>query len=336
MRPSGRTPGTQPRLSPISFRKVKQMICSQCQVMNDRDSLFCSNCGTSLTRSVPGPGGPGPRPQSTVMTGYGPGAPSAADGYQPPGLPADEYAQGAPRDPYAPRHYPTGTPPGQYPPRPDQYPSEPGQYPSGPGQYPPGPGQYPPGPGQYPPGPGQYPSGPGQYPSSAPAGHFSPDPMGGHYSTGAHAPRAHAPAQAFHLDLRRLSRVDQTVAGASLVVLISLFLPWYGFSALGSTATISGTSTHGFLVLDVILAIVLIAYLVLRSGWDEFPVNLPVAHAPLLLIGTGLQFLLVLIGFLDEPTGLSWEIGAYLALLASAAAAGPVIIPAIRSWQASR
>jgi len=130
--------------------------------------------------------------------------------------------------------------------------------------------------------------------------------------------------------------VDQTVGGASLVVLISLFLPWFGVTLLGSTVTISGTSTHGYLVLDVIVAIVLIAYLVLRSGWDEFPVNLPVAHAPLLLIGTGLQFLLVVIGFFDIPSGLSWEIGAYLALIGSVAAAGPVIIPAIRSWQASR
>lgn len=260
------------------------MICSQCQAMNDSESMFCSNCGTSLTRSVPGPGAPGPRPQSTVLTGYGPQASRAADDYHP----ADEYAQDARRGPYAPRHH--------------SPPSDPS----------------------------------GQYPSSTPTSQFSPDPLGNRYPPGAPAPRAHAPAQTFHLDLRRLSRVDQTVGGASLVVLISLFLPWFGVTVLGSTATISGTSTHGYLVLDVIVAIVLIAYLVLRSGWDELPVNLPVAHAPILLIGTGLQFLLVVIGFLDVPSGLSWEIGAYLALIGSVAAAGPVIIPAIRSWQASR
>jgi hypothetical protein len=87
----------------------------------------------------------------------------------------------------------------------------------------------------------------------------------------------------------------------------------------------------------VILALLLIGYLVLRSGWEEFPVNLPIAHAPLLLIGTGLQLLLVLIGFFDVPVaGLNWEFGAYLALLAAVAAAGPLIVPAIRSWQASR
>ena len=44
----------------------------------------------------------------------------------------------------------------------------------------------------------------------------------------------------------------------------------------------------------------------------------------LLLTGTGVQFLLVLIGFLDVPlAGLGWEIGAYLALAAAALAAAP-------------
>jgi hypothetical protein len=257
------------------------MICSQCQVMNDSDSLFCSNCGTSLTRSAPGSGGAGTRPQSTILAGPGPGAPGAPGGYYQPGAPADQYPQSPPPGPYG-----SG---------------DPGQY---------------------------YSQGapPGQYPSSAPTSPYSP---------GSHAPRTRQ-AQSFHLDLRRLSRVDQTVGGASLVVLISLFLPWYGFTALGSSFTISGTSTHGYLVIDVILAVVLIAYLVLQSGWDKFPVNIPVAHGPLLLIGTGLQFLLVLIGFLDVPNGLSWEIGAYVGLIAAAIAAGPVIAPAIRTWQASR
>ena len=97
------------------------------------------------------------------------------------------------------------------------------------------------------------------------------------------------------------------------------------------------TSVVGGIVCVVILAVLMIAYLILRSGWDELPVSLPIAHAPLLLIGTGLQFLLVLIGFFDVPVaGLSWEIGAYLALIASVTAAAPLVVPAIRSWQASR
>jgi hypothetical protein len=226
--------------------------------------------------------------------------PASASQYAPPASAGrhDQYAQGGQYDQYA--QYAQGS---QY----DQY-AQGGQY----DQYAQG-GQYAPG---VPPRPYD------QYAPGAPTGH----------TQGAVAPR-----RPFRLDLHRLSRVDQTVGGATLIVLISLFLPWFGFSALGESFSASGTTSHGYLVLVVILAVLMIAYLILRAGWDEFPLSLPIAHAPLLLIGTGLQFLLVLIGFFDVPgTGLSWEIGAYLAMIGSVTAAAPLVVPAIRSWQASR
>lgn len=50
-----------------------------------------------------------------------------------------------------------------------------------------------------------------------------------------------------------------------------------------------------------------------------------------------MQFLLVLIGFLDVPlAGLNREIGAYLALLAAAAATIPVALPVVRAWSGRR
>jgi len=67
-------------------------------------------------------------------------------------------------------------------------------------------------------------------------------------ASGQHGPPPSAPAREFRLDLRRLSRSDQAVGGASLVVLISLFLPWFGFSTLGASISISGTTAHGYLV----------------------------------------------------------------------------------------
>lgn len=140
----------------------------------------------------------------------------------------------------------------------------------------------------------------------------------------------------FRLDLRRLSRADQVVGGATLIVFISVFLPWFGFSELGESLSVSGTTAHGYLVIAVIIALVMMVYLLLRSGWDELPVKLPIAHAQLLLIGTGAQFLLVFIGFIVKPvSGLSWEIGAYLGLLAAVTAMVPVLSPAIRSLQSS-
>jgi len=260
------------------------MICAQCQATNDHGSLFCANCGTSLTRPAAGPGSPGPAQQSTIMADPGPGGPGAAGGYYPAGAPADPHGSAAQ--------------PGQY------HPGAPGA-PGAPSNH------------YGPPGPAD------PYQASRPQG--QPQAWDGR-----------PPAKPFSLDLRRLSRVDQTVGGASLVLLISLFLPWFGFSGFDGAFSVSGTSTHGYLVIVVILALLMMAYLVMRSGRDKFPVNLPIAHAPLLLIGTGLQLLLVVIGFLAKPSGLSWEIGAYLGLIAAITAAGPVIVPAIRSWQASR
>jgi hypothetical protein len=156
-------------------------------------------------------------------------------------------------------------------------------------------------------------------------------------ASGQHGPPVSAPPREFRLDVRRLSRADQTVGGASLVVLVSLFLPWFRFGALGANVSVAGTTAHGYLVIVVVTALLMAGYLLLRSGWDEFPFPLPIAHETLLMAGAGAQFVLVLIGFLDVPLAwLSWEIGAYLALLASAAAAVPVVRPVVRSWQGRR
>jgi hypothetical protein len=67
--------------------------------------------------------------------------------------------------------------------------------------------------------------------------------------------------------------------------------------------------------------------------------NLPgrrAAHAPLLLVATGLQLLIVLIAFLLKTGGLNWYFGAYLGLAEATAACVPIGIPAMRSMSESR
>ena len=92
----------------------------------------------------------------------------------------------------------------------------------------------------------------------------------------------------------------------------------------------------------------LIVYLVARAAWDRLPFSLPVAHAPLLIVGTALQLLLMLIAFFDIPSvpssaltsgvniSVGWAWGAFIGLLAALVAAGPVIVPAVRSYLESR
>jgi hypothetical protein len=104
---------------------------------------------------------------------------------------------------------------------------------------------------------------------------------------------------------------------------------------LGAGVRISGTTAHGYLVLVVITVLLIAGYLLLRSGWGEFPFPLPVAHEALLLAGTGVQFVLVLAAFLDVPLpGLGRETGAYLAVAAAALAALPAALPAVRPRRA--
>ncbi len=133
-------------------------------------------------------------------------------------------------------------------------------------------------------------------------------------------------APAFSFDLKRLATPDLIIGGASIVVFISLFLPWFGFLSY----TISGMSLHGYLVIALLADLALLAYLALRAGWETPPFRLPIAHAPLLLIGTGVQLLFVLIAFLQSD-GLGHEFGSYLGLLAALAACGVIAVPMIRS-----
>jgi zinc-ribbon domain len=140
--------------------------------------------------------------------------------------------------------------------------------------------------------------------------------------------RSSSPAYKF--DLKRLAALDLTIGGATIVVFVSLFLPWFGILGYAT----SGLSLHGYLAIASLAALALLGYLALRAGWETSPVKLPIAHAPLLLIGTGVQLLFVLIAFL-QPDGLSHEFGAYLGLLAALVACGVIAVPMIRSTRNS-
>ena len=177
------------------------------------------------------------------------------------------------------------------------------------------------------------------YGATPPAGGYGAP--GGYPPAGGYPPRPPARVSPVSFDLNRLTSVDKIVAGGSLVALISVFLPWYAISAgvLGSFS-FSGTSLgHGWFWLELVVALLLIAYLAMRVFWERPPVELPVAHAPLLIVGTSLQLLLVLINFVFIPYGNEgdgWDWGAFVGLLAAVVAAAPLLVPGVRSYLASR
>jgi len=156
---------------------------------------------------------------------------------------------------------------------------------------------------------------------------------------GERAPASHrtsgareAGATAIAFDARRWSFADQVTGGATLVLLISLFLPWFGTDGGFLSVTVDGM-WHGYMVIAVILALAILGYLVLRAGFGSLPFGLSGAAAGRLLAGAaGLNLLLALTSFATKPAGTSWQYGAYAGLAAAIVA---VALP-VRSIMAAR
>jgi len=176
---------------------------------------------------------------------------------------------------------------------------------------------------------GQYPQGqfPPPPPQSAPGGWQAPRSGG---------------VPPVNFDLNRATTVDKVVAVATFITMISIWLPWFTVSYLGASASGSGTTAHGWLWLEFLLGLALVAYLVARVAWETMPFSMPVAHDRILIGGTAVQLLLILIAFADLPSSgvagvsVGWGFGAFLGLLAALVAAGPVLVPAARAFRDSR
>jgi len=148
---------------------------------------------------------------------------------------------------------------------------------------------------------------------------------------------------AFGFDANRWTASDRVVGAATLIMMISLFLPWFsvnlgGLGALG-TASASGTTAHGWLWIVFLIGLATLVYLIAVAGFQRFPVTLPLRHELLLLIATGLDLLLVLIGFLampgnggDSDIKIGWDFGAFIALIAAIVA----VVQPVRAFLAER
>jgi hypothetical protein len=182
------------------------------------------------------------------------------------------------------------------------------------------------------------PSGPGTAPSPGMAAS-----AGGPYAAGPGAPgRAMGPgtaAPAFSLDLKRLTRNDRMVGGATIVFVISLFLPWFTVSDGVFSASVNGL-WHGYMYIALILAIAVLAQEILRAGFEQLPFKLPLGHEQALLVATAAIFVLTVLSFVFKPAGASdafasvnwgWSFGAVIGLAAAVIAVLPLGLPFLRS-----
>jgi len=155
------------------------------------------------------------------------------------------------------------------------------------------------------------------------------------------APAAAAPADAtpsgssipaFKFDAARWSLADRIAGIATVVLFISLFLSWYTYSIAGFSFTADGL-WHGWMYISLILCIAIVAYLVLRAGWDELPIGTKVPHLTAMMAATIVNLVLVVIAFLDKPGGggVGWGFGAFVGLIAAVVAAAPYAVPQLRA-----
>jgi hypothetical protein len=167
--------------------------------------------------------------------------------------------------------------------------------------------------------------------TAAPAAAPPPVAPAGVGATAAAAAGSNIPAYKF--DAARWSLADRIAGVASIVLFISLFLSWFGITVIGITVTASGLSAHGFLYIVLILSLLIVAYLVLRAGWDELPISQNIPHVTTMLVATIVNLVLVFIAFIDKPGGggVGWEFGAFVGLIAAAVAAAPYAVPQLRA-----
>jgi hypothetical protein len=177
-----------------------------------------------------------------------------------------------------------------------------------------------------------------QHPNyQAPAAGTSLPPTGAAAPAGSPPPPTASGASrpAFSLDASRLGQAERITGIATLVLFIALFLPWYTYNfGLGSVS--ADGLYHGWMYLVLLVSLAVMAYVVLRAGFDVMPFKLPMSDEQLLLIATVFNVVLCILAFLLKPggigfSGVGWGFGAFLGLLAAIVAAAPLAVPAIQA-----
>jgi hypothetical protein len=145
-------------------------------------------------------------------------------------------------------------------------------------------------------------------------------------------------------DWASINHVDRLVGIGTLVLFISLFLPWYSFKFGGIIGTVSwdGLTAHGYLYITLFVSLGVIALLAAEAaGAWKLPATSPMNHDQLLLGATTINFVLVLIAFVFKPggysfSGVGWSYGSFVALAASIVAAFPLGWPVIQARRAKK
>jgi len=128
--------------------------------------------------------------------------------------------------------------------------------------------------------------------------------------------------------LNSLNEKDRVFGPASLLLLVSLWLPWYSIGPYSA----DGLSAHGWLFIAVMDSIVLVLYVLITAfGVGDLAAQGRMSKDQLLALITGVNLALVVLGFLLKPSGSSWSWGAFLALAAAVVAFLPFGVPFVQA-----
>jgi hypothetical protein len=103
-------------------------------------------------------------------------------------------------------------------------------------------------------------------------------------------------------DLKKLTTLDRVVVGAGVIAIVALFLPWYGYSGLGYSASVGGFSAGFFGWFGAFLIIGAGVYLALvRSGTNMTAMKWPPGRVVFVLSVAGT--VLVALRWITIPSG---------------------------------
>jgi hypothetical protein len=128
--------------------------------------------------------------------------------------------------------------------------------------------------------------------------------------------------------LNALNHRDRVLGPATLVLLVSFWLPWYSIGPFSA----DGLSAHGWLFIAVVDSIVLVFYVLITAlGQGDLAVQGRLSKDQILALIAGVNLALVVLAVLLKPDGFSWSWGALLALAAAIVAFVPYGIPLIQA-----
>jgi hypothetical protein len=123
------------------------------------------------------------------------------------------------------------------------------------------------------------------------------------------------------VDINKLTQGEKVIAGSAIALFVFSFLPWYGITFLGHSASRNGWDYFLFGTIPVLLAIAMVAVIAIsRFSETQLP-DPPLPWGQIHLIAGGIAAVLVLLKLLIGDSvatiNLDRKFGIYLSLLAA-------------------